>query len=194
MERAANRKQIEFLRWFPRLLLIAYAFVELFFPLGQFQNSGVGFLLNRLPTFIILAIAAGTWKHLDWAPKVLVMTFIPFLMMFSLDVFSEHLSFWETALALFMHNIPALILTGALVFVWKRELAGAVIFGLAGVALFLLSVLSHARASMTLHTKVSYFVVFVMPPIMTCVLFLCNWARRRLADETRLPSPATISS
>lgn len=194
MESATNWRRIDFLRWFPRVLLIAYAFAELFFPLGQFQNSGVGVLLNRIPAFMILAIAIGTWKRLDWAPRVFVMIFIPFLMMFSLDVFSEHLSFWGSVVALFLHNIPALILVAALVFAWKHELAGAVIFGSVGTALFYLMVLRHQPAWMTLHARVGMFLNFVVPPIMIGILFLCNWARRGLANETRQESPATISS
>ena len=181
MENETNQKWAEFLRWFPRVLLLTYAFVELFFPLDQFSQSGIRMLANRLPTFVVLVIAAATWKHLDWAPRVFVMIFIPFLMLFSLDVFSEHLGFWGTALGLFIHNIPALILLIALVLVWKHELAGVVIFGLAGLALFFLSILGHAPASMTLYAKTTVFLGLVAPPIMIGLLFFCNWARKKTA-------------
>lgn len=181
MENETKLKWAKFLRWFPRILLITYAFVELFFPLDQFSNTGIGILLNRLPTFVVLAIVAAAWKHLDWAPRIFIMIFIPFLMLFSLDVFSEHLSFWGTVLGLFMHNIPALILLAALILVWKRELAGAVVFCLAGLALSYLSILGHAPASMTLYAKTTVFLGLVVPPTMISLLFFCNWARKKTA-------------
>ena len=183
MENETKQKWTRFLRWFPRILLITYAFVELFFPLDQFSNTGIGILGNRLPAFVVLTIVAATWKHLDWAPRIFVMIFIPFLMLFSLDVFSEHLGFWGTVLGLFMHNIPAVILLAALILVWKRELAGTVIFCLAGVALFYLSILGHAPASMTLHAKTTVFLALVAPPTIIGLLFFCNWARGKTATS-----------
>jgi hypothetical protein len=181
MGNETKQKWTKSLQWFPRILLIAYAFVELFFPLDQFSNAGVGILLNRLPTFIVLALAIATWKHLDWAPRIFVMLFIPFLMVFSLDVFSEHLSFWGTIFGLFIHNIPALILLLALVLVWKRELAGALTFCLAGLALFVLMILVHPPASMTLYAKTTVFLGLVVPPTTIGLLFFCNWARKKTA-------------
>lgn len=180
MENEAKQKWTKFLRWFPRILLFSYAFVELFFPLDQFSNTGIGILLNRLPTFVVLTIVATSWKHLDWAPRIFVMIFIPFLMLFSLDVFSEHLSFWGTVLGLFMQNIPAVILLAALILVWKRELAGAVVFCLSGLALFCLSVLG-LPASMTLYAKTTVFLGLVVPPTIIGLLFFCNWAREKTA-------------
>ena len=100
-------------------------------------------------------------------------------MLFSLDVFSEHLSFWYV-FGLFMHNIPALILLAALILVWKRELAGpAVVFCLAGRAFSHLSILGHAPASMTLYAKTTVFLGLVVPPTMISLLFFCNWARKK---------------
>ena len=43
------------------------------------------------------------------------------------------LGFWETALGLFMHNIPALILTAVLIISWRYEIVGAIAFIAAGL-------------------------------------------------------------
>ncbi|MBU1953576.1 hypothetical protein KKH03_01225, partial [Patescibacteria group bacterium] len=59
-------------------------------------------------------------------------------MLFSLDVFEENLSFWEIALGLFIHNIPALILLIIVIISWKHELVGTIGFILAGIFYILL--------------------------------------------------------
>lgn len=72
-------------------------------------------------------------KGLYWTPRVLSIIFICFLFLMSLDVFEAGLNFWQTALAFFMHNLPALILLAVLITSWKYEIVGGVVFILAGL-------------------------------------------------------------
>ena len=72
-------------------------------------------------------------KYLYWIPRILAVIYILFLMMFSLDVFELGLGFWETALGLFMHNIPALILVAVLIISWKYEIVGGIAFVAGGL-------------------------------------------------------------
>ena len=53
--------------------------------------------------------------------------------LFSLDVISPELSFWQIAAGLFMHNIPVFILSLLLAAAWKREWIGAIAFMLGGL-------------------------------------------------------------
>lgn len=48
-------------------------------------------------------------RFVYWLPRILSIIFILFLSLFSLDVISPELSFWEILVGLFMHNIPQLI-------------------------------------------------------------------------------------
>lgn len=73
-----------------------------------------------------------------WAPRILSIMFICFLALFSLDVFSPELSFWQIAVGLFMHNIPSLILLVVLLISWKYEIVGGVAFILAGLLFILI--------------------------------------------------------
>lgn len=68
-----------------------------------------------------------------WAPRVLSITLIIFLVFFSFDVFGNGLGFWQTLAAFLMHNIPAILLTALLITAWKREIVGAVTFFTAGL-------------------------------------------------------------
>jgi hypothetical protein len=77
-------------------------------------------------------------KHVSpfvyWAPRVISILFLLFLALFSLDVFGQGNGFWETALAFLIHNIPVIIL-GVIVWIsWKKEIVGAVVFFIAGLA------------------------------------------------------------
>ena len=77
-------------------------------------------------------------KFIYWTPRILSIIFISFLALMSLDVFSPELTFWETLLGLFMHNIPALILLIVLLISWKHEIVGGIAFILGGLLYIIL--------------------------------------------------------
>jgi len=56
-----------------------------------------------------------------------------FLALMSLDIFSDDLSFWQTLGALFIYNIPALVLLVVLLIFWKYEVVGGIAFVLTGI-------------------------------------------------------------
>jgi hypothetical protein len=67
-----------------------------------------------------------------WAPRLLLIAFALFLVIFSFDVFEEGKSAAATAIDFVKHNVPSMVL-GLVVFVaWRREWIGALVcFGLA---------------------------------------------------------------
>ncbi|GAB4580040.1 MAG: hypothetical protein Fur0022_27790 [Anaerolineales bacterium] len=65
---------------------------------------------------------------LYWTPRVLTILFTAFLALFSLDVFGEGYTFWETLVALFMHLIPQFLLIILLVIAWRWERVGGLLF------------------------------------------------------------------
>ena len=72
-------------------------------------------------------------RALFWTPRALSIAFIAFLSVFALDVFDEHLGFWQTALALAMHLIPVFVLIAVLVLAWRWEWIGAALFAAASI-------------------------------------------------------------
>ena len=72
-------------------------------------------------------------KFLYWTPRILSILFIIFLALMSLDVFGNGYSFWETALGLLIHNIPALILLVILIISRKYEIVWWISFILGGL-------------------------------------------------------------
>ncbi len=114
-------------------------------------------------------------KFVFWTPRILSIIFIAFLALFSLDVFGNGYSFWETVVGLFMHNIPVFILLTILIISWKREIVGAVAFILAGI-LYIFFAFSHGRNSgMALVWSIQISgVAFVIGGF-----FLANWIKKK---------------
>ena len=72
-------------------------------------------------------------KFVYWIPRILSIIFVVFLALMSLDVFSMGLGFWQTIGALFIHNIPVIILLIVVWISWKYEIVGGIAFILAGL-------------------------------------------------------------
>lgn len=110
-----------------------------------------------------------------WAPRILAILFILFLAMFSLDVFDGQYGFWGTALALFMHNIPSLVLLIVLLISWKREVVGGVGFILAGL-LYIVSLFIKPEFH---WYYVSWIFMIAGPAFLTGILFLVVWFKKK---------------
>lgn len=72
-------------------------------------------------------------KTIRVAARLLSGLYAAFLSIFSMDVFGEHLGFWKTILALFMHLIPVWLVLLILWISWKRPLVGGIIYPLLGI-------------------------------------------------------------
>ena len=112
-------------------------------------------------------------RFVYWIPRVLSLLFICFLALMSLDVFSSELTFWETALGLFMHNIPALVLLIVLVISWRYEIVGAIAFILAGLVYIVLVLMNPFEWFMLLWILQISGVAFIIG-----IFFLLNWFKK----------------
>jgi len=117
-------------------------------------------------------------KFIFWTPRIISILFILFLAMFSLDIFGNGYTFWETVLGLFMHNIPVFILTILLVLSWKHEIVGGIAFILAGflyIGFILRNIISTGFEWYYLAwaAQISGIAFFIG------VLFLIGWRRKK---------------
>ncbi|MCX6786200.1 MAG: hypothetical protein NTZ18_05160 [Candidatus Komeilibacteria bacterium] len=116
-----------------------------------------------------------TNKFIYWTPRILSILFILFLAMFSLDIFGNGYSFWETVLGLFMHNIPVFILTGVLIIAWKHEIVGGIAFTLAGLLYIALLLLRNQFEWYML----SWSMIIAGPAFLIGILFFINWRNKK---------------
>jgi hypothetical protein len=68
-----------------------------------------------------------------WLPRILGFLLIVFIELFALDVFAEGYNILDLLVALFMHSIPAILLTIALIIAWKWESLGGGLYVLLGL-------------------------------------------------------------
>jgi hypothetical protein len=117
-------------------------------------------------------------RFVYWTPRMLSIIFILLLMLLSLDVFAENLSFWETALALFMHNIPALILLVLVIISWKHELVGAITFISAGLLYII-----WAFSRVPMGKALSWSLIIAGPAFLIGILFQIGWFNKKKIEN-----------
>lgn len=114
-----------------------------------------------------------------WVPRILSILFILFLMLFSLDIFDMNLGFWGTLLGLFMHNIPALFLIIIVIISWKHEIAGGIVFIMAGL-LYLFMILREILRSYPHEWYMLYWCLIISgPAFLIGILFLMGWFKKK---------------
>lgn len=108
-------------------------------------------------------------QTLFWTPRIAGILFILFISMFALDVFDMQAGFWRTALALFMHLIPSVLLTIAVIVAWRWEWFGALLF--IGWAIFYL----------VTFRDFEWFVYLLIAglPALIGLFFLAGWIWRQ---------------
>jgi len=117
-------------------------------------------------------------KFIYWTPRILSFVFAAFLVIFSFDVFGEGVGFWQTALAFFMHNLPSLILIAIAIIAWKRELVGAIGYGLFSL-LFLIFTAVRAERGPSPYIQMAWSMIIFVPALLTAVLYYLNWYKKR---------------
>lgn len=115
-------------------------------------------------------------RFVYWTPRILSIIFIGFLALMSLDVFDLGLGFWQTIGALFMHNIPVLVLLVVLLISWKYELVGGITFTLFGMLYIIIAIINVPDWRMALSWSLN---TIVGPVFLIGILFLIGWFKKR---------------
>jgi len=104
---------------------------------------------------------------LFWLPRILVIGYILFISIFSLDAFYGENSFWQELGSFFKHLIPSIVLSILLLISWKRDFTAGMIFLVSGLLLtFLYST----------FRSVPSFVCLSCPLYLAGLLFLISYA------------------
>lgn len=116
-----------------------------------------------------------TGFRFSWIPRTLLIAFILFLTMFSLDVFEVEATFVEQLGGFIIHSVPSLILVVVLLISWKHALVGGVLCIACAVAFMLRWHLAMGDTFLTL----------ILPLIVIGALFiLVHFAGRRSSTAT----------
>jgi hypothetical protein len=112
-----------------------------------------------------------------WTPRILLLIFALFLVIFSFDVFDSATSVGEIILALFLHNLPSMILLIILGISWKHDLVGAIIFMIFGIACVVGIIISLAIVPVTAMNPM--FIIGSIVFLFIGILFLVGWYKKR---------------
>ncbi len=118
-------------------------------------------------------------KFIYWTPRILSIIFICFLALFSLDVISPELSFWQIVVGLFMHNIPVFILLAVLLISWKYEIVGGIVFILAGLLYSGISIIRIIMSNPVEWYMLSWSLQIAGPAFLVGILFLIGWFKKK---------------
>ncbi|MHB8070459.1 MAG: DUF7670 domain-containing protein [Candidatus Cryosericum sp.] len=99
-----------------------------------------------------------------WIPRTLMILFIVFLTMFSLDVFEMEGTLLAKLGGFVMHSIPSIVLVLVLLVSWRRPVVGGILTLASAAALMLRW---HLRIGVT-------FVTLILPVIIIGVLFILS--------------------
>jgi hypothetical protein len=122
-----------------------------------------------------------TGRFVFWTPRILSILFICFLALFSLDVFDSGLGFWQTVLALLMHNIPSFVLLVVLLISWRYEIVGGIAFIFAGL-LYIFMLFMNPQFEWYM---LSWSIIIAGPAFLIGILFLIGWLKKRRARRAR---------
>lgn len=117
-------------------------------------------------------------KFIFWTPRIISIIFICFLALFSLDVLSPELSYWQIAIGLFMHNIPAFVLLAVLLISWKYEIVGGVAFILAGILYISILLMNILKNPSDLY-MLFWALQISGPAFIIGILFTIGWFKKR---------------
>ena len=97
--------------------------------------------------------------------------------MFSLDIFGNNYSFWETIIGLFMHNIPVFILAIVLWISWKHEIVWGIAFIFAGL-LYVGFVVANIIKTGFEWYYLAWIIQIAGIAFFIGILFLIGWKRK----------------
>ncbi len=111
-----------------------------------------------------------------WLPRILSLMYVLFLSVFSLDVFDSKLNFWQIVIGLIMHNIPTFIVLLIILYSWKHQLFGGIIFLLIGL-LYNITLFINPNFEWYM---LSWSVLISGPAFLIGILFLKEWKSKKI--------------
>lgn len=105
-----------------------------------------------------------------WVPRLLLIAFALFLVLFSFDVFEEGKSAADIAIDFVKHNVPSMVLGLVVIAAWRREWIGALIC--------LVLAFAYVAWAWGRFPLAVYFAI-AGPLFLIAVMYALNWKLRK---------------
>jgi hypothetical protein len=113
-------------------------------------------------------------KIIHWTPRILCILSIAFISLFALDAFGHGKPILEQIGDFFMHLLPSFVLTGLLIFTWKKELWGGVLFLIIGLILTPLIYKMNFKMNQSALQSFGVVALITIPFIVIGLLFMLS--------------------
>jgi hypothetical protein len=125
----------------------------------------------------------GLSKVVYWIPRVLSILAILFISIFALDAFEHGDTIWQKLGAFFMHLIPSFILTALLVYAWRHEKWGGIIFLLIGLIFSPIIFNWNYRMNNSVWISLGIIASITLPLVVVGILFLVHYTMKRKSSN-----------
>ena len=118
-------------------------------------------------------------KVFHWLPRIICICAILFISMFALDSFEPGLTLWQQLGHFFMHLIPSFILLALLIFAWKWEKIGGIIFMVIGLVFSPVIFLKNYYMNHSFWISLSVILMITIPFVIVGILFVVSHSLKR---------------
>lgn len=124
-------------------------------------------------------------KVMYWIPRLLSILAILFISFFALDAFASGLTLWQQLASFFIHLIPSFALTALLVYAWRYEKSGGIIFLLIGLISSPIIFNWNYRMNGSAWLSLGIIATITFPFVVVGVLFLVHHSMKRKLHVNR---------
>jgi hypothetical protein len=118
-------------------------------------------------------------KIMHWIPRILCVLAIIFISMFAFDAFSPDRTFLQNLGNLMIQLIPSFVLLALLIVAWKWELAGGILFTLAGIVISPFIYNHNFRMNHSVAKSLFVILIITVPFIIVGILFIVSYSLKR---------------
>lgn len=118
-------------------------------------------------------------KVLHWAPRIICILAILFISLFALDSFRPDLTIWQQTGAFLIHLTPSFVLLAILIFAWKWELLGGIIFILLGIGFSPFIFVKNYNMNHSVWMSIGIIAAITVPFVIVGILFIVSHFKKR---------------
>lgn len=111
---------------------------------------------------------------MHWTPRILCIMSISFISLFAFDAVEADLTIWQQLKGFIIHLIPSFLLIIFLLFAWKKELYGGILFIIIGIALTPLVYKNNYKMNESVGMSLGIIAVITIPFIVVGILFVIS--------------------
>lgn len=118
-------------------------------------------------------------KLIHWLPRIICILAILFISIFALDAFNPERTIWQQIGDFLIHLIPSFVLTILLIFTWKREFIGGLIFTLIGVGFSPFVFLHNYNMNQSVQMSLMIILLITIPFVISGILFIVSYKMKK---------------